>query len=233
MNLPSQLDRIIWRINGIIILAILIGASGTILFGLFTSYRDSRRSETLPPVVRAEADGEDSNNLIYRISHFNQVPNTPVFIGSLVDHSSASIGFSKYSSSAKIKNYVFYDSDSGEIRWLLKNNAEEIRITKDLKFALENTEKPVLLWRIYVLQKASSDASSKSPLFTIAVSNDVGAFYNEILDEVSHFESAELLEQNRLVVVFRRFGSTLLTEFDLATMSLLRTVEILKAEPLR
>jgi hypothetical protein len=115
----NRFDRVIWRINGIIILSVGIVVGGISLFAAYKIYRETTRERHVVEVVNLNAETKKEEKLHLR--YFDQVEGRPYLVGSL--YSDQKYEFSSSSkSSSSLRNLLYINEDDKSSHWLLDSH---------------------------------------------------------------------------------------------------------------
>lgn len=120
---PSTFDKLLWRVNGLFIALVCIG---TFLFMSYAGYnilKETFRTRPTRGIVNVEQDVKERESL--SLGSFQQLRNTPVLLSDLVAEQGYSQSYYSKSSSS-VRNYFFYNMDTGQEKWLLDNNSSLI-----------------------------------------------------------------------------------------------------------
>jgi len=229
----TRFFRLVWRINGILILAVcaLVAVS---LTASFAGNAFGRRAGPEAPLAVAPERGEE----LY-LGEVQEVEGSPYVVLPLQAGERSSRLAAKFSSgsdSVETRNLLFHDVDRGTSRWLLPANTTRIRghwlIRQDGsisrgRYGTED-ERPVR-WIRYEFGPEGQVGQGKAlDRTTIAISGPAGDDLARVLEGVDEVLGYGPLRGSRQVVFFRRGAEHLVGDIDYSTRKVVQGAPLQK-----
>jgi hypothetical protein len=244
---PRGLDSRLWRINAwlLLVAALAVLAAVATLFAAAAFDRLSARRSVDGPLATID-DGQSGvrRDETLTLGRFSQVPDG---IGSHVwapldSDESLSDGYIGSKSGGAVRNYLFYNTLTGQSRWLLRNHAAVI---------LEATEwperrydpdpdptdppQPPMQFRLFEIIDRDSNSDGRLSYRDqrlIAVSRPDGTGFVRLVAQVDQTHGARLSEDGERLDLFYRKGRIVrLARLDVASMKITSDVEVPLALP--
>jgi hypothetical protein len=223
LSRAQKFFRYVWRINAILILIAAAGAAFGVVFFVVTQVSDSigqRKTEAAaPPVVGTAASKE------LRLGGFTRIEGTTIYRASL----STRDGRGKYSSSgdsSEVRNILYLNLETGNARWLLPSDSENIAFNEDVAAPSKNGETAPPLG-VVVLVKPVPSGSEAVPGRLLLL--DIAAEHvNQVAANVRDVHGVTLMPSGDIAIFFERDRKYQLATFDRASLRKLseRTINV-------
>ena len=177
-------DRILWRINGVLLLGavLLVGVLG--LFAAYKIFKDETRDRNVRNIVMVDEETKEERG--FRLGNFRRTSGTAYFSAPLFSEESIDRGsYSKSSSSTR--NYFFYDSGKNTSHWLFPENKYLIHDRHEITQKLEDKKWEKVIGYIYTIIQADSNSDNRltrNDEKTIYISGVSGKTIKPIITEV-------------------------------------------------
>lgn len=128
------------------------------------------------------------------------------------------------------RNYLYCDYLSGVTRWLLASNASVILSHEDFSFP---RGKGTLRCTSFVVAEKDTNNDgilSGSDLKTFAISQPNGASYTALIKDIEDVMESTLVEENKLIVFYRKDSGIFFATIDLKEMKVSSTSKIFQTE---
>lgn len=209
----NTFDRILWRINGILLLVAILGITLTILYAFSQSAIFSSRQKNEASVITTD---ESKRKTYLDLGSGSVITGSSLLRCPLYDSESDS----KFSSSGYgrgTRNYLFVEPDSLKSWWLLPNHTSIIHEYKDL-LSPQSGDKKKVIATIYEVASKDTNGDSK-----IDSDDDVAAFFSKNLDE----NSIELTKDAKRILSIDQVSDTeALIVFQTSTETKAKTIRI-------
>ena len=221
----ERLFVIIGRINSILFLIILLGAGIFIASMMMESNRWEPRGAVEVP------DGKSGSKKPILVS-FEKIENiTGANVQMLqLTTKEKSEKFSSGGYGTETRNVLFLAGTEKTARWLFKDHKNLIFVASQLREESIDSEKEPTqaLYFEYVAADTDGDGKlSSTDRSNIGLSKPDGTRFLEVLHDVSHVFSYEILDQQHLSVVYQKGATVRHAKFSLASMKLEADQEII------
>lgn len=192
-------DRIIWRINGVLLLGaiLLVGVLG--LYAAYKIFKDETRDRNIRNIVTIDQETKTEEN--FSLGIFRRIEGTTYFSAPL--HSNENINRVSYSkSSSSTRNYFFYNSEDSSSYWLFPTN--EYLIDDRDELSIKEAKKKNVVGYIYTVVKTDSNSDNlltRTDERTIFLSGESGTELTQIAAGVVRVLGIQQLDEN-LVYLF-------------------------------
>lgn len=214
----ERLFIIIGKINSILLLLVLIGAAGTIIWLNIESGQSRRRGQIEVP--EAEAGGKKQILL-----NFEKVENITGGNAQMMRLTTQekSAKFSSGGYGNETRNVLFLTGTEKVARWLFKDHKNLILVTSQLQTNLGcSSESPTrALYFEFVTKDTNGDGSlSATDHSNIGLTKPDGTGFVEILHDVSRVLSYEMLDQKLLSIVYQKGAVVRHAKIEVGTLKL-------------
>lgn len=238
----TKLFRIIWRINGIVILGLALFAAVILLWGVGGIIRGATSPRNDGTIVNAPQDGKETFE--WSLSDFSTVEGTTYLMASA--YSDHGYGLSSYEkSSPSVRNHLFVNTEDQTSQWLFPHHDYVIRRTSRLctgKKDEDNKSVEEALSRIsgscsgkkvigfiYIVVKEDTNGDGMltgADKVYIAISDSRGQSYKDIIKEGDAFLGHKLLSSERLLAFYTKDNDNFMTEIDLEAGSISKIAKL-------
>ena len=217
-------DRILWRINGVLILAgaVLAGLLG--LYAAYKIFKDETRDRNVRNIVTVDEQTKKEEN--FSLGSFREIEGTTFFLAPLLSDENINRGsYSKSSSSTR--NYFFYNSDGGSSHWLFGSN-EYLIVDRD-ELSIKEDKKRKVIGCIYTV--VTIDSNSDSLLTwkderTIFLGSESGADLTQVIDRVIRVLGIEHIDENLVYLFLQTKEGDYVYHLDLLSQKIIREHKI-------
>lgn len=188
----------------------------------------------------------DESQPQFRLTEFSPVRGAPILVAEIVITGDTynNFGSSRWfsfgsSSNASVRNLVFLDSQTLNSRTLFPTNDQGLlNVTQfPLKWVASYDESSEEIedlapteWFVYEVVKSDANNDgllNRDDLFALAVSDEDGLGYVELLSGVSALYGMDMIEYGKLVITFRQNDKKLVMLVDLAQKTILDIKELI------
>jgi len=220
--MKNRFFRILWRINAVLIclasiLAIFVCAVAAVIIVEEITRRGSSRAASI--IEPAKTDK-------LKVSDVHEIEGQNVVRCSLNAEDSDGEGSCSRGTTTVTRNYLYCDLLSGATHWLLPNNASVILSQEDFCFP---ADKKTVRWTSFrVVEKDTNHDGilSGSDLESFAVSQPNGTSYAVLLTGMENILESKLIEENKMIVFYRKEGVVFFSTIDLKEMKIKSTQNI-------
>jgi hypothetical protein len=192
-------DRILWRINGVLILGatLLVGVLG--LYAAYEIFKDKTRDREVRNIVTVDKETKKEEN--FNLGSFRRIEGTTYFSAPLLSDENINRGsYSKSSSSTR--NYFFYNSDDSSSYWLFPTNEYLINERDELSKKEEKKKKIIgYLYTVIETDSNSDNLLTRNDERTIFLSRESGTELTQIVEGVVRILGIQQIDEN-LVYLF-------------------------------
>ena len=213
---------IIGRINSVLLLVVLLGASALIFIG-WISWSGTpwqRRGAIEVPAAQAEK----ASPVFLQFGRVKNIPGTDTQMMELtIEDKSGKFSSGGYAN--EIRNVLFLTGNEKKARWLFPMHSNLILVAAQLREDSADgsraREKPVsALYFEYVTSDTNGDKKlSPQDLSKVALAKPDGTDFVEVLDGVARVLSYEMLDSHRLTVIYQKGKSVHHARFSVTTMT--------------
>ena len=221
----SKFDKVIWRINGVVI---LIGCVTALLFAAYGGYhiiKDLTRTRNVHNIVNVNSETKKEEYL--SLGHFS-ITEENIFSAPL--YSDESISRRSYSKSASsVRNYYYFNGDTAQDNWLLKNNNSLISERDEYTDMNPNSTERLTLGFVYTVIESDSNQDgvmSDSDLYSIYLSDIEGKGLKKITDKVEVIHGSEQISKNQYILFVLKNEKNCALYINLNTGSIEKSVYI-------
>ena len=217
----ERIFAIIGRVNSVLLLIVLLGASSLIFIG-WMSWSGTpwqRRGAIEVPA----AQDEKASPVFLQFGRVKNIPGADTQMMELTAEDKSG----KFSSSGyanEIRNVLFLTGSEKKARWLFPTHGNLILVADQLREdsgSLRAREKPIsALYFEYVTSDTNGDKKlSSKDLSKIALAKPDGTDFVEVLDGVTRVLSYEMLDSHRLRVIYQKGRSIHHARFSVTMMT--------------
>ena len=203
----NRFDKVVWRINGILILSVGVFACLALLFSLFSMYQGSKRDREVGEIVTINEETQKKEYLF--LGSFQKVEGQGFFICPLV----ASQKYDRlyYSKSASsIRNYLFFNPSDTSSRWLLESNHWLINAKHPIYKNFSDDEASVINRYVYEIVKKDTNGDEKlnhDDLKTIYISNYDGTNLIIVIEATDDVMGIHQIDDQSTIIFHRQDGN--------------------------
>ena len=115
----NKFDKIVWRINGVLILCVGVVAGFALLFASYEFFKDKTRDRNVSNIINVNEETEKKEYLF--LGSFSKIEGRNLFICPL--RANQEYDRSYYSKAASsVRNYLYFSHFDSSSRWLLESN---------------------------------------------------------------------------------------------------------------
>jgi len=115
----NKFDKIVWRINGVLILSVGVVAGFVLLFALYGIFKNKSGDRNVRNIINVNKETQKKEYLF--LGTFSKVEGREFFICPL--RANQKYDRSYYSKSASsVRNYLYFNQNDSSSRWLLESN---------------------------------------------------------------------------------------------------------------
>jgi len=195
-----QIFSLIWKINAVLILTVGLLATILLSIGLWTFLKEVTATRQVRNVANTSLENEDQTKTT--LGKFEQVGST--LRAELSTDQNYSFGSSDKTAYA-LRNYLFFDPQTNQARWLKPSMDSIILSTTCLPKRKDDTcFDPPQLFVYEIVEKDTNgdERLSESDLKSLAISDPQGQHFKTILQAVDHVNYAALLSPDRLLILY-------------------------------
>ncbi len=115
----NKVDRVIWRINGLLIMGVGAVVGVLALYGVYSIFKEKTRNHYRTEIVNVNEQTKKEERL--NLGAFTYVQGKSYFMSPLNSSQTYDFDYSSKTASA-IRNYLFYNTQDGASSWLLDNH---------------------------------------------------------------------------------------------------------------
>lgn len=210
--------RRVWQLNGLIILAVGVAALGGIGLLGFQLLQEVTGERGRFDIVNVEPEAEVEEQ--WRLSGLTPISGTHHVMLTL--HSDQRYAQSYYDKSvSSARNVQFIDGDTNRAHWLFPHNRFLITDSIQLFTTADDTVTRAILYRVVKGDGDGDRRLTRDDPMVIALSTPLGEGYSEILDGVDELVGSHLVDEESLLLVYRRGGATHSARVDLSTFAII------------
>jgi|ERR1700719_4837603 len=201
----NRFDRILWRINGVLFLALLVFGLLPLLWNL-GGWRSHRPLHENAPAIVSESQGTHEKELLH-LGAPSRVTGTSIFrIQISSEATSRGSSFSKGGYPSCVRNYLFVDYSDLSSWWLFETFDHAILKEHDLRAKLDGDYRPVIST---VFEVATTDTNGDQ---RITEDDQVAAFFStadgkkpiEIVSPSDRILSVDQVTNDQVLIVYQR-----------------------------
>lgn len=220
----ERLFIIIGRINNVLLLLVLIGAAGSIVWMTAESNKWTRRSAVEVP----EAESGANKSILLNFENVENIDgaNAQWMRLTAQDNSTA---FSSGGHGEETRNVVFLTGSEKAARWLFKEHKNLIVVTAQL--SSESYDSKDSHTRALYFEYVSTDTNRDGALSSddhsnVGLTRPDGTAFVEILTDLDRVLSYGMLDEQNLSVVYQRDRTVRHAKFSVANLQLVTDQEI-------
>lgn len=218
--------RIVWRINGLIIMLLAVCGLALTIFALKGIFTNVTRERTVTSIVNLDESKEIKEQLEF--GYVYHVDNSPIISVALnSDQKYTQAYFSKVSKSAR--NYLFVNTDTDEQSWLFQHNSFLIKHRETLVYKRneqKNREPVGYLFQIIKTDTNSDQRITGKDYINVSLSGLMGNRYKEIVSEVDKVIGHKISEAGILNLFYQKQNQVFLVRVSLLDFSVIETQNI-------
>jgi hypothetical protein len=223
MSRSQKIFRIIWRIDGVLILVVAAMAALGLAGALVSSMRwaGHRRTRADDPLVRADADDPSSKHLT--LGRVTLVKGTEVMQAHLVSEGGLKVYSGSIGNDLETRNVLFIDPGAKQGRWLLPDNRHVIAETFDVTEGGQDTElHGKMIATAMLVKPADADREAVGQLLLV---DPPGRRVVVVADQVQEIRLTAAIG-TELRLVFERQGKLVVASFDRGTLAKRQELQI-------
>lgn len=200
----NKFDGWLWRINGLIIFCAALAGFFLILLAGYQIFKDIRGDRVKADVVNINKETNEEE--ILSLGYFSMVEGTNYLKSPL--HARGKARSFSSSSRSIIRNYLFYNQDSGKNHWLLGDHNKLIPETYSLTNRKEEKKNKIIGFVYEIVHKDSNNdgVMDEKDLKSIVMSNYKGEEVKEILKDVEDVIGFTQTRDDEFILFIRQAG---------------------------
>ena len=232
----NKFDRIVWRINGLLILGVGIVVGILALCGVYGIFKAKTSNHYRAEMVNVNEQTKKEEHL--NLGAFVRIQGKSYFMSPLNSSQTYDFSYSTKTASA-IRNYLFYNTQDGTSSWLLDNHnsliidsyglAEEFDADKDNGYGGYNRDIKSTAGFIFVLAKADTNSDkiiNEDDGKNIVFTSFDGKGMKVILDGVSRVLGIKQNSSESAIIFYVLKDKNKVIEFNYKTGNVIRNTEI-------
>ncbi len=216
----NKFFKLVWRINGLMIFAVVAVSFVLLVFATYKVFNEVTRDRNVRNVVNVENSGEMTET--FQLGHMHGIKGSPyVLIPLNSDQNYAQAYASK--SSLSVRNYLFLNTNTNEVSWLLENNEYLLNRRVMLYTETEDVEENLPLAHLYEVIKSDTNSDNRlnrNDLITLALSRIDGTGYTEVVKEIDSLIGHKINEQGVLLVLYKKDSEAFSAHINLTNFTL-------------
>ncbi len=221
MNLRKPFFHYVWRFNAIAIAVAALLAILLMIFAAIVIVKDITRDRNARNVVNISSDDPSDIDFQYNLNAGEYSDNGIVSF-KLVMTQEFEFVYSSSKTTQNTVNYLLFDINTREQRWLLESNDQLILQRSTLKFDQEDKDEPAAA-HLYTLITSDTNQDgnlSESDDKTIAIAQHDGTGFKILFDDVANTPSIENAGEGRIILTYRDLqGLLIVAEISLSDFS--------------
>nr|WP_315495434.1 hypothetical protein [uncultured Rhodoferax sp.] len=220
----DRLFIIIGRINNVLLLLVLIGAAGSVVWMTAESNQWKRRGA----VEVADAESGANKSVLLNFEKIENITGSNTQLMRLTAQEK-SAKFSSGGYGGETRNVVFLTGTEKAARWLFKEHKNLVLVTAQLSSESRSSkEEPTrALYFEYVSNDTNQDgALSSADHSNIGLTRPDGTAFVEVLNGLSRVLSYEMLDEQNLSVIYQKGKAVRHAKFSVANLKLVTDQEI-------
>ncbi|MBP0019159.1 MAG: hypothetical protein J7647_16610 [Cyanobacteria bacterium SBLK] len=199
----NKIFCLLWRFNAVVIAGAGLLAIAVLGFTALSILRDVTRERQVGSIVNIDEESEIEEEL--QFGELREIGGTPYLLLPLSSYQSYDRP-SYTKSTESTRNFLFFDSETGEQNWLFPHYDYLIVSDRHLVESSPNPQTQPVLAILYSLVQKDSDGDKRlSPRdrLTVALSQPNGGEYREILTDVEKILGHQLLDRETLIIFYQ------------------------------
>lgn len=222
----NQFFKLIWRFNSLIF---MIGGILAIVILLFAGYRiiqETMGERSTQNIVNVQQDKSVREQ--WALGHLAKIPGSPYLMIPL--NSDQHYAQSYYNKSASsVRNYLFINGHTNAQHWLFETNRyliSDVDLLSEKPYGAEDREIRAILYKIVKDDSNGDNRLTEQDLQTIGLSLPDGKGYQEILKSIDFFIGHQILDKQRLLILFQRQGVGFSVNVDLTSLTMTQETQL-------
>jgi hypothetical protein len=198
----NKFDRIIWRINGVLILCISV-AAGVFLFSLLLDQFEYRFRNSNGGTVINVNEATQKEEILY-LGSFSKITGRDLYISPL----NAALKNESYEfkgSGSSVRNYLYYNYTDSTSRWLLESNNWLIEAKHSI-YRNNNDKEKIVIGFLYEIVKKDTDGNgslNQSDNESVYYSKYDGTDLVVVLEDTTDILGFDQVDNDKSVVFHR------------------------------
>lgn len=222
----NKIFRLIWRFNAFVIMGAGLLAIAVLGFAAIAILRDVTRERQVGSIVNIDENSEIEEEL--RWGELREIAGTPYLMLPLYSHQSYDrASYSK--STESTRNLLFFESNTGEKRWLFDRNDYLIINDRALAEPSSDRQPAPVVAILYSLVKEDSDDNQRlddRDRLTLALSQPNGLRYREILTDVERILGYRLSDGETLIIFYQSQENAYAAQISLNDFTAIEKTEL-------
>ncbi len=227
----DKFDKMIWRINGMVILIACICA---ILVGSFVAYKLFRETTGQREVVDiVNVDQNTKTEEFLRLGYFSQLSGTSFFLSPLLSDQNFSESYYSKTSTANARNYLIFDAETKKSHWILKDNQSLVLQNITIHDVWTENSKPKKAIGL-IFEVVSNDTNRDQRLSDMDLSELV--YYDltdhkkiKLVEGIERHIGSERFSADAILIFYSRSGKTYVRTLTLSSLIVSDELEIATA----
>ncbi|MGK7875737.1 MAG: hypothetical protein AB4426_21300 [Xenococcaceae cyanobacterium] len=224
----NKIFRFVWRFNAIVIMLAGLLAIAVLGFAAIQIFKETMRERQRSNIVNLSDSSEVKEE--WELGNLREIEGTPYLMLPL--YSDQSYAQSYYSKSARsTRNYLFFDAETEERRWLFANNNYLIArdsFISETDYRSKSKTVQAILYNIIKEDTNGDKRLTDDDLITIALTKPNGYNYKELLSGLDSLLGYKVLNGDRILILYQRDGIAYSAKVSLSNFALSNQVQLPK-----
>lgn len=220
----NKFDRIVWRINGILILGVAVLICIGVLLSIGNPFFRKTKDREANDIVNVNTETKKKEYL--NLGEFEKIEERDFFYSPLyADKEGARSYYSK--SSSTIRNYLFFDVSKTSSHWLLESHSWRITQTNNIYIELNDKCKSSII-KGFAFEIVKADSNDDGVLnyedqSSIYISDYSGKNLKVVIEDANDILGIEQSDNDSIVVFFIKDGKNIANIVDINSGKILKS----------
>ena len=222
----NKFDKIVWRINGVLILCVVAVAGFVLLFASYEMFKDKSRDRNVSNIINVNAETQKKEYMF--LGSFSKIEGREFFICPL--RANQEYDRSYYSKSASsVRNYLYFNQYDYSSRWLLESNNWLINNKYAIYKNFNEDEKNITIGFFYEIVKKDSNGDgiiNYDDNKSIYHSKFDGTNLIVVLEETTDILGINQIDDNKTIIFHRNDRKSQAVVVDNSTGNIIKKSDL-------
>jgi hypothetical protein len=222
----NKFDKVVWRINGVLILLVGVVAGFVLFFASYEIFRDKSRGRNVSNIINVNEETQKKEYLF--LGSFSKIEGRDFFICPLrADQKYERSYYSKNSSS--VRNYLYFNQYDSSSRWLLELNSWLINDKQPIYRNFSDDKEKITDGFFYEIVKEDTNGDgilNHDDHKSIYHSNFDGTNLIVVIEETTDIIGIEQIDEHKSVVFHRSDKNNQATVVENSTGRIVKTSDL-------